>query len=1079
MSHPLRTIGRVPLRVEWTRYGREAAGALRAAIATAKHDEPLAPVTVVVPSNHVGVAARRRLAYDRRHPVCSRGMGLAAVTFVTPYRLAELLGAAPLAAAGRRPVSTPVLAAAMRGALAADPGVFGPVAAHPATESALVAAYRELRELTPAVLQSVGARSPRAHDVVRLHLAARRRLESRWYDEEDLMSAAAASLDAGARTDELGVVVFYLLQRITRHTGLLLDAVARHTDARLLAGATGDPHADAEIATSLRSLRAVDAASAEPPCGDSFDVVGAARTRLVTTSDADDEVRAAVRAVVDATRAGTPLDRIAVLYASPDPYARLTREQLEAAGILANGTAVVPVAARMAGRALLKLLALPEGGFRRQDLFAWLAAAAALHDGRPAPVTAWERLSREAAVVGGTDWDVRLGAHADDLDARARADADDPDAPEGRAPRYARDARRARELRTFALALIHDLSNAAARPRQWSEHAQWGCDMLTRVLGDPEARERWPSVERKAAERVERALQRLGTLDAVEGPVGLDVFTRTLQLELETDLGRDGRFGTGVLVGSIGMGVGLDLDLVVVLGLAEGLFPAAIRDDSLLPDHERAAAAGQLPLASERIERQHRELLATLAGSDRQVLGIPRGDLRRSRELMPSRWALALASHLAGDRVPSRRLLAADEGCVSHVASFDAGLRSLGSPATEQEFRLRALLARAHGHVDDAILAHGTEMIEARHSSRFTRFDGNLAGLAVPSPVERVMSPTRLERWAACPFQYFMQDVLRVEPVENPEEQLQITPLDRGDLVHRVLERFVLEVLRRPPSEQPSPDTPWSDADHARIRAITDELCDQYEAAGLTGRPIFWGRDRAAIHADVERFLTEDDKRRRELRTRPIAAELAFGFDGAEVTTVPITLPDGRVLRFRGKADRVDESDDGTILITDYKTGKPDDYRNLCEADPDQRGRRLQLVVYGIAARLRRGDVAAPVRAEYWFVSKRGKFEPFGYTITPEVLERVSTTLGTMVAGIEAGVFPNHPTAGSSLPWAECDACDPDALGVTELRSRWDRKRHDPAFAAYADLAEPLEPPEPPEGRLFDTDPYAPEAARG
>src|SRR3954447_8944335 len=80
------------LSVQWVRYGREAAQALRASIAAAKAGEPLAPVTVVVPSNHVGVAARRLLATGALGPV-SGGIGLVAVTFVTPYRLAELLGA--------------------------------------------------------------------------------------------------------------------------------------------------------------------------------------------------------------------------------------------------------------------------------------------------------------------------------------------------------------------------------------------------------------------------------------------------------------------------------------------------------------------------------------------------------------------------------------------------------------------------------------------------------------------------------------------------------------------------------------------------------------------------------------------------------------------------------------------------------------------------------------------------------------------------------------------------------------------------------------------------------------------------
>src|SRR6266511_3873189 len=102
------------LRVKWLPYGRAAADTLRLLISEAKAGEPLAPVTVVVPSNHVGVATRRLLAGGALGPVCGQGVGLAAVSFLTPYRLAELLGAPVLASAGRRPVSTPVIAAALR-----------------------------------------------------------------------------------------------------------------------------------------------------------------------------------------------------------------------------------------------------------------------------------------------------------------------------------------------------------------------------------------------------------------------------------------------------------------------------------------------------------------------------------------------------------------------------------------------------------------------------------------------------------------------------------------------------------------------------------------------------------------------------------------------------------------------------------------------------------------------------------------------------------------------------------------------------------------------------------------------------
>ena len=94
------------------------------------------------------------------------------------------------------------------------------------------------------------------------------------------------------------------------------------------------------------------------------------------------------------------------------------------------------------------------------------------------------------------------------------------------------------------------------------------------------------------------------------------------------------------------------------------------------------------------------------------------------------------------------------------------------------------------------------------------------AGLDCPSPVDRVVSATRLERWATCPFAYLVGDVLGVEEVENPEDELKITPLERGSLVHEVLDVFVNEVLARPTDEQPEPSEPWSDRDRARLVAI-------------------------------------------------------------------------------------------------------------------------------------------------------------------------------------------------------------------------------------------------------------------
>ncbi len=154
-------------------YGEAAARALFDAVVAAKRGDPLAPVTVVVPTNYVGVAARRRLAGGTLGRVADTGDGIAGVTFLTPYRLAELIGAPRLAGAQRRPVSTPVLAAAVRAVLSDAPGMFAPVAEHPATEASLVDAYRELSAVDDAALDALVRTGRRAADVVRIARRAR------------------------------------------------------------------------------------------------------------------------------------------------------------------------------------------------------------------------------------------------------------------------------------------------------------------------------------------------------------------------------------------------------------------------------------------------------------------------------------------------------------------------------------------------------------------------------------------------------------------------------------------------------------------------------------------------------------------------------------------------------------------------------------------------------------------------------------------------------------------------------------------------------------------------------------------
>ena len=143
----------------------------------------------------------------------------------------------------------------------------------------------------------------------------------------------------------------------------------------------------------------------------------------------------------------------------------------------------MPLAGRVAGRVLLDLLALPERGFRRQDVFAWLRRAVLRTTGRWAPIAAWERLSREAGVVAGRDeWDERLTRSP--TSRRRRDAAPIPNSRSGGAERDRQQApTRAPATAPSSLELIDDLAGRRIATAPMGEHAAWARGELTALVG--------------------------------------------------------------------------------------------------------------------------------------------------------------------------------------------------------------------------------------------------------------------------------------------------------------------------------------------------------------------------------------------------------------------------------------------------------------------------------------------------------------------------------------------------------------------------------------------------------------------
>ncbi|MDC3299586.1 hypothetical protein OAV19_00640, partial [bacterium] len=756
----------------FTAYGAHATAALADAITIAKDGDPLAPVTVVVPSNLVGVSARRTLA-------AGSPAGLAAVRFETVLGLARLL-AGPSLPGERRRVTDPVVGAAVRSVLAASADLLRPVARHPATERALVRVHRELRELDDRALTALADTGPRATEVVRLHREVHDRLADRYVDEVDLHRAAAATVAAGhPLLDGLGAVVLHLPDRLPASGLALVEALAANGPVAVVVAHTGDAEADAPLRRLVGRLGGT--LPTEPPA------VAASHLLVRSVADPDEEARLAVREVLAGARVGISFNRMAIAHPGNDRYARLLHQYLAAADVPFNGVAGRRLGESLTGRTLLALLALPDHDLARTAVMAVLSSGAILGiDGRPVPVTAWERLSRKASVAAGiSQWQERLERYAADQDVRlAELEAEGADESRLRGPREHRA--RADDLLAFVQRLADDL-DPEQRPTNWPGLTRWAAELLERYLGSPADRVDWPPEEADAHTRVGDLLRNLAGLGTIEAAPGLANFRRAVADGLDREVDRDGRFGNGVFVGGFGATAGLDFDRVVAVGLAEGVTPPRRRDDPLLADTVRRTLDGALTLRAERQADLHRSLLATFAaGATDRVLVFPRGDLGSKTEAVPSRWLLDQVEAELGERPNPAQLEALEADWFATSSSFAQSLEHLDHPADHHEYALAELLRARHRgllpdvsdrRLTDVVLDRGIALVRGREDPELTRFDGLLDGVELLSPADghTILSATRLENWVRCPHAYFMRYVLGVGSLDEPADEDSIT----------------------------------------------------------------------------------------------------------------------------------------------------------------------------------------------------------------------------------------------------------------------------------------------------------------
>jgi ATP-dependent helicase/nuclease subunit B len=163
-------------------------------------------------------------------------------------------------------------------------------------------------------------------------------------------------------------------------------------------------------------------------------------------------------------------------------------------------------------------------------------------------------------------------------------------------------------------------------------------------------------------------------------------------------------------------------------------------------------------------------------------------------------------------------------------------------------------------------------------------------------PVEarpRKLSVTRIEKWIANPYEIFARHVLKLEALKHLGE-----PPDnamRGQIVHHALHEFAL----RHPDNLP-------DDIEAGLIASADR---HFSALGGSPRvEAFWRPG----FARFAKWFAETEPARRSGVVR-VAAEVDGDLD----------LAVERGFRLSVRADRIDLCEDGSVVLYDYKTGKP------------------------------------------------------------------------------------------------------------------------------------------------------------
>ena len=1026
------------------------------AIQAHRAQRPLARVNILVGSGLQRLYHQRRLA---------REIGpLAALYFFTPADLAREI--ADRADTQKRTPLPPGAAQLLLEDIVQELGAADRLqqlqADSPGLPQALAVTFTDLREGGVAAqdfAQFADTRSPNADDrgiiadLAALYTAWRERvaeLRDRPSFYEDALSPQVRDQDIAAALGG-GPLIVAGMYDFTRVQRQLLARCAKSVEVRvLLPTPEGDEHA-----RNLADILAAETSAEQQETGAAQ--LTTAAVQGFSTSDPRAEAAETARRVLDAAKQGVKFHEMAVLHRGGAAADARLADAVQRAGapvFIAGGQ---PVLHTNAGRAALRLIELLCDKPQRAPLLEFLGNPALrrhLPGGtRPKPLQ-WERVSRNAGLT--SDWP-EFHSHLERrIETLEREDAD-----------RAYEQESTREL----LHICDDLYarfEQIARAANWSDAVKVILDAVAGYIDDGSgAADDRSEDERDEHRRLIDAIR--SAVDALSGieRIGAHYTASRLQSAALSGLVkarlRPRKAFQGVLIGNAAGAIRtLRFDALFVPGMAERSFPAAPRQDPLLTDNARAALNRMLGAQALRLGQSR-------TPQDRLAFALIEQAAREQLTLSYARRAAAVG----GPSHPSVLLMHAldpdapllDEKSLNENERFRRipAAVSEASPLPDEhgmpqwgpeqraidDSDLRLALLAAPGVVGHQLLLEigglpaerADTARRGRSSPHFSEFDGVIhppGDLWNPFDGQRTLSATALERYAACPYRFFLANILGVRAVEEPEEGGELSVLDRGNLMHKILQVWVQRWLdtQRPP---------WPEYAHDPdpLRKVADTLLDEAEEKRQLGPP--------GIADGLRRQVLDDLEQARQAEAKRAAAEPHWHPRSVErkFKNVKLDAGEGRSVIINGQIDRVDEAPGGRRRAIDYKTGKH--RRDAAEAF--RSGYLMQLPLYLHAmAQDDHGELAEST-AEFFYISAKGGFQrepldgrelaspgsPDAFTPADELAH----VLQVISEGIVDGAFFPFPfrTAQKKLDDTHCKWCEFQPACNSQVAPRYTTKQ--------------------------------------